>query len=59
MFFARYNINPLAEVGGYDVNQIMKELEGTGAAKDKSEDTSIVQLSDFVAYVLINFLNKH
>ena len=28
MFFARYNIDPLAEVGEYDVKKIMKELEG-------------------------------
>lgn len=28
MFFARYNIDPLAEVGDYDVKKIMQELEG-------------------------------
>ncbi|RZC41347.1 polycystic kidney disease 2-like 1 protein [Asbolus verrucosus] len=49
MFFARYNIDPLAEVGDYDVKKIMKELEGQSLAKEKlDEDDTIVHVGDFI-----------
>ncbi|XP_044258880.1 polycystin-2-like [Tribolium madens] len=49
MFFARYNIDPLAEVGDYDIKKIMKELEGQSMAKEKvDEDTTLVHVSDFI-----------
>lgn len=28
MFFARYNIDPMAQVGEFDTNKILAELEG-------------------------------
>jgi hypothetical protein len=49
MFFARYNIDPLAEVGDYDVKKIMQELEGQSMAKERmDEDTTLVHVSDFI-----------
>ncbi|KAJ3665483.1 hypothetical protein Zmor_000976 [Zophobas morio] len=49
MFFARYNIDPLAEVGEYDVKKIMKELEGQSMANERmDEDATLVHVSDFI-----------
>ncbi|KAJ8972185.1 hypothetical protein NQ314_000315 [Rhamnusium bicolor] len=46
MFFARYNIDPLAEVGEYDAEKLLAELE---AILSEDEDRKgYVHISDFV-----------
>ncbi|XP_023018809.2 polycystin-2-like protein 1 isoform X2 [Leptinotarsa decemlineata] len=49
MFFARYNVDPLAEIGVADIDKLMNELEDILKGEDVKYESSFVRVSDFVA----------
>ncbi|KAG5883446.1 hypothetical protein JTB14_028723 [Gonioctena quinquepunctata] len=49
MFFARYNIDPLAEIAVSDIEKLLTELDNALKGGDVRDGSSYVKLADFVA----------
>ncbi|XP_018574958.1 polycystic kidney disease 2-like 1 protein, partial [Anoplophora glabripennis] len=49
MFFARYNIDPIAEVEHYDMEKLLAELEAILSTKKEGSLDDYVHVNDFVA----------
>lgn len=48
MFFTRYNIDPTAEIGDYDINKLMTNLEGPTAAVPATQGNYIYRCPGFI-----------